>query len=84
VPRARIVLLSDGTRLNGAIAREVGVALPTVHRWQRRVQEQDVNRLLRDKTRPSRIPARGRLRLQQLTLAMPFFMKNDLIFFFNA
>ena len=56
VPRARIALLSDGTRLNGAIAREVGVALPTVHRWQRRVQEQGVNGLLRDKTRPSRIP----------------------------
>lgn len=55
-PRARIALLSDGMRLNGAIAREVGVALPTVHRWQRRVQEQGVDGLLRDKTRPSRIP----------------------------
>lgn len=57
VPRARIALLSDGTRLNGAIAREVGVALPTVHRGQRPVQEQGVGGLLRDKTRPSRLPA---------------------------
>ena len=56
VPRARIALLSDGMLLNGAIAREVGVALPTVHRWQRRVQEQGVDGLVRDKTRPSRIP----------------------------
>lgn len=57
VPRARIALLSDGTRLNGAIAQDVGVSLPTVHRWQRRVQDQGVVGLLRDKTRPSRIPA---------------------------
>src|SRR3954471_19619287 len=28
VPRARIALLSDGMRLNGAIAREVGISLP--------------------------------------------------------
>src|SRR5512135_1170126 len=56
VPRARIALLSDGTRLNGADRTGVGVALPTVHRWQRRVQEQGVEGLLRDKTRPSRIP----------------------------
>jgi len=39
VPRAGIALLSDGTRLNGAIAQDVGVLLPTVHCWQRRVQE---------------------------------------------
>lgn len=57
VPRVRIALLSDGTRLNGAIAQDVGVSLPTVHRWQRRVQDQDMDGLLRDKTRPSRIPA---------------------------
>src|SRR5512147_2904413 len=58
VPRARIALLSDGTRLNGAIAREVGVSLPTVHRWQRRVQEQGVAGLLHDKTRPKTRPSR--------------------------
>ncbi|CAO3376370.1 hypothetical protein [Azospirillum argentinense] len=40
VLRAWIALLSDGMRLSGAIAREVGVALPTVHQRQRRVQEQ--------------------------------------------
>ncbi len=57
VPRARIAPLSDGTRQNGAIARDVRVALPTVHRWQRRVQEQGVDGPLRDETRPSRIPA---------------------------
>jgi transposase len=56
VPRVRIALLSDGTRLNGAIAEEAGVSLPTVHRWQRRVQEQGVNGLGRDQTRPPGIP----------------------------
>ena len=54
--RARIALLSNGTRLNGAIAREAGVSLPTVRLWQRRVQEQGMAGLLRDKTRPSGIP----------------------------
>ena len=39
VPRARIALLSDGTRLTGAIAQDVGVSLPTVHRWLHRVQD---------------------------------------------
>ncbi|WP_247887379.1 hypothetical protein [Azospirillum sp. SYSU D00513] len=57
MPPARIALLIDGTRLNGATAQEVGVALLTVYRSQRRVQDQGVNRLLRYKTRPSRIPA---------------------------
>lgn len=51
VPRARIALLNDGTCLNGAIARKAGVSLPTVHRWQRRVQEDGIKGLLRDKTR---------------------------------
>ncbi len=56
IPRARIALLSDGTRLNGAIAREAGVSLPTVHRWQRRYQEQGLDGLLVDKTRPPGTP----------------------------
>ena len=33
VKRARIVLASAEGQLNGAIARRVGVSLPTVHRW---------------------------------------------------
>ena len=56
VQRARIVLLSDGTRLNGAIAAGADVSLPTVHRWQRRFQEGGVDGLLRDKTRPPGTP----------------------------
>lgn len=67
VPRARIALLSDGTRLNGAITRDVGVSLPTVHRWQRRIQAKGLNGLLRDKTRPSRIPT-----LAPQAMALPF------------
>jgi len=54
--RARIVLLSaDGLGTN-AIMRETGKSKTCVWRWQERFAEQGVDGLLRDKTRPSRIP----------------------------
>ena len=36
--------------------REAGVAKTAVWRWQRRFAEEGVEGLLRDKTRPSRVP----------------------------
>ena len=55
--RARIVLMTaDGVGTN-AIMRQTGKSKVTVWRWQGRFMTQGVDGLLRDKTRPSRIPA---------------------------
>ncbi len=57
--RARIVLLSaDGVGTNG-IMRQTGKSKTCVWRWQERFAEAGVEGLLRDKTRPSRIPPLG-------------------------
>ena len=57
--RAAIVLLSaEGVGTN-AIMRRTGKSKTCVWRWQERFMEQGVDGLLRDKTRPSRIPALG-------------------------
>lgn len=54
--RARIVLLSaDGVGTN-EIMRQTGKSKTCVWRWQERFAEEGVEGLLRDKTRPSRIP----------------------------
>jgi hypothetical protein len=54
--RARIVLMTaDGVGTN-AIMRQTGKSKVTVWRWQERFMTQGVDGLLRDKTRPSRIP----------------------------
>ena len=54
--RARIVLLTaDGAGTN-AILRETGKSKTCVWRWQQRFAAEGVDGLLRDKTRPSRIP----------------------------
>jgi hypothetical protein len=54
--RAQIVLLSaDGAGTN-AIMRETGKSKTCVWRWQERFGAEGVDGLLRDKTRPSRIP----------------------------
>ncbi len=54
--RARIMLLTaEGLGAN-AIGAEVGVAKTCVWRWQERFMHEGVDGLLRDKTRPSRIP----------------------------
>ena len=54
--RARIVLMTaDGIGTN-TIMRQTGKSKVTVWRWQERFMAQGVDGLLRDKTRPSRIP----------------------------
>ena len=57
--RARIILLSDDGVGTMAIARHAGVAKPCVWRWQERFMTAGVDGLLRDKTRPPRIPPLG-------------------------
>ena len=54
--RARIVLLSSEGCGTAEIMREAGVAKTAVWRWQERFMQEGVDGLLRDKTRPSRIP----------------------------
>ncbi len=57
--RARIVLLSaDGVGTN-AIMRRTGKSKTCVWRWQERFAAEGVAGLLRDKTRPSRVPPLG-------------------------
>jgi transposase len=54
--RARIILATaDGLGMN-AIRRRTGKSKPCVWRWQERFAAEGVAGLLRDKTRPSRIP----------------------------
>ena len=55
--RARIVLLTADGLGTTAIMKATGRSKPTVWRWQERFMEGVVAGLLRDKTRPSRIPA---------------------------
>lgn len=54
--RARIVLLSAKQVGTVEIMRRTGKAKPSVWRWQTRYLEAGVDGLLRDKTRPARIP----------------------------
>jgi transposase len=57
--RAKIVLLTaDGVGTN-EIMRQSGKAKTAVWRWQERFMQEGVEGLLRDKTRPSRIPPLG-------------------------
>ena len=57
--RARIVLLSADGLGTHAIMREAGVSKTAVWRWQDRFAQEGVEGLLRDKTRPARIPPLG-------------------------
>ena len=54
--RARVVLLSADRLGTAAIMRRTGLSKPSVWRWQERYVEAGVEGLLRDKTRPSRVP----------------------------
>ena len=54
--RAQIVLLSADRLGTVEIMRRTGKAKPSVWRWQARYLEAGVDGLLRDRTRPSRIP----------------------------
>jgi transposase len=55
--RARVVLLSADRIGTAEIMRRTGLSKPSVWRWQERYVEAGVDGLLRDRTRPSRIPA---------------------------
>jgi transposase len=57
--RARIVLLTAKGHGTAAIMRQAGVSKTAVWRWQERFMQAGVEGLLRDKTRPSRIPPLG-------------------------
>ena len=57
--RARIVLLSADGAGTVEIMRTAGVSKTVVWRWQERFMQEGVDGLLRDKTRPSRIPPLG-------------------------
>jgi transposase len=57
--RARIVLLTAAGLTTAEIMRQAEVAKTCVWRWQERFVEAGVDGLLRDKTRPSRIPPLG-------------------------
>jgi Winged helix-turn helix len=54
--RAQILLLSAEGVCTNAIMRETGRSKTYVWRWQERFASEGVKGLLRDKTRPSRIP----------------------------
>ena len=67
--RARIVLVTgDGIGTN-TIMRQTGKSKVTVWRWQERFMAQGVDGLVRDKTRPSRIP-RLPATVQEQTVAL--------------
>ena len=54
--RAEIVLLTDDGSGTNEIMRRTGKSKTCVWRWQERFMEEGFDGLLRDKTRPSRIP----------------------------
>ena len=68
-----MLLSADGVGTN-EIMRRTGTSKTCVWRWQQRFMEEGVDGLLRDKTRPSRIPGLGpevAERVVALTLANP-------------
>ena len=72
--RARIVLLTADGCGTAEVMRRTGKAKTAVWRWQERFMLECVDGLLRDKTRPSRIPPLGpevAERVVALTLADP-------------
>ncbi len=72
--RARIVLLTADGHGTTEIMRQAGVAKTAVWRWQERFMLAGVDGLLRDKTRPPRIPPLGAEvvgHVVQLTLSDP-------------
>src|SRR5215212_6531097 len=56
VCRARIVLCTADGLGTGEIMRRTGKSKPCVWRWQERFMREGVAGLLRDRTRPARIP----------------------------
>jgi transposase len=64
--RAKIVLLSAEGVGTAEIMRQAGVAKTAVWRWQERFMHEGVDGLLRDKTRPPRIPSLPREKVEQV------------------
>jgi transposase len=64
--RAQIVLLTAEGVGTSAIMRDTGKSKTCVWRWQERFADESFEGLLRDKTRPSRIPKLGGPRLAGL------------------
>jgi transposase len=64
--RAQIVLLTAEGVGTSAIMRDTGKSKTCVWRWQERFADEGFEGLLRDKTRPSRIPKLGGPRLAGL------------------
>ena len=62
--RAKVVLLTADRVGTFEIMRQTGLSKPSVWRWQDRYIEAGVDGLLRDKTRPSRIPLLGLRKLR--------------------
>jgi transposase len=54
--RAQVVVLTGDRVGTAEIMRRTGLGKPSVWRWQERYVEEGVDGLLRDKTRPARIP----------------------------
>src|SRR5579864_5533342 len=72
--RAEIVLLSADGFGTMEIIHRTGKSKTCVWRWQERFMQEGVDGLLRDKTRPSRIPPLGQAvinRVVELTAAPP-------------
>ena len=72
--RAAIVLLTTDGVGTAEIMRRTGTSKTCVWRWQERFMQEGVQGLLRDKTRPSRIPPLGdevAERIVALTLSAP-------------
>jgi transposase len=72
--RARIVLLTADGAGTAEIMRTAGVSKTTVWRWQERFVQEGMDGLLRDKTRPSRVPplpTEVAYRVVALTLEVP-------------
>ena len=72
--RARIILLSADGLGTTEIMRRTGKSKPCVWRWQERFMCEGVDGLLRDKTRPSRVPPLGddiAARVVEMTLDAP-------------
>jgi hypothetical protein len=64
--RARIVLLTADGHGTSEIMRQAGLAKTAVWRWQERFMHAGVDGLLRDKTRPPRIPPLGAAIIEQV------------------
>ena len=72
--RARIILASAEGCGTAEVMRRAGVSKPSVWRWQERFMTDGVDGLLRDKTRPARIPPLPKAVIERVvtcTLAEP-------------